>query len=1506
MPSTETETQPDETAELIPKAAGSASSEDAADVPGVTAQEWIMTLLNWAVIFFYIAVTEPDVKEAQGTANIFALVCNFVFLADYLHRLFVVEDKAYFFFSICSLVDIVTIVYFLLAYFINGHFLEWVMFIRVIKLLEWYSAPNCTSKVGPVMNHIWYTKGYRTLICTLGYFLVAVWFTIGCLFYMSERNNAQVDGRFSNLLDSIWYSLVFLHGEFPINGEFSDWGKVIAIFAMLFAIGGVDGIATGILADAYQDYVKKKEKDVENAEAAKEAARKKKEGIEEIELTEEEIAEQEALAKKSRLESDFKLSGVDPKSDATLDQLFMVVNGESTFGQIFEGFIMFLILLNVFSGVLWTVQDIKNTDSYQTYYHIQEPVTMTLFTIDYILRLIAVGADKRYNGLQGRLIWATTNIYAIIDFVAIVPYWVQLGLDKGHDPFSTSFLRVLRIFRVFKVLGSQKYGEGINVIFNVLWDQSRLFLSIMYLVLILLVLFSTLMWLAEKETSIANYKYQFGTMPRSMWMTLLNFTGEYPVADYTPWGKFVSTIVGFLAIAIYGIPGAILGDAIGDELGSLETEDEKEEKKQKAQDAADSLLAAKKEAAKETIGEFHLFMEGQNMITGDDDEHYSPWWEPWSVTFQYFILLLIAANTITVIVATDKYVNYGSTHDFLFYFESFCVIVYTIEFCMRLISSYGNPAYRQQWKSCCGPAEEAPEPEGATEAEADEARLVVKTHPPPPFNPLAPLFYATSFFGIIDIVSIVPWYLSLAIDAKWLKHLVILRAARLLRILRVERYIPAFGLLYRVFTRQQVPIICTWFILAVYTLVFASLLHATEKDNQDKETLTGETMGYRFRCVPTALFYTFLHLTGDYPLYKYSDLGRVVNVFMIVLGQVLIGLFLGIVIDGFQAEMEERVAVTKIADAKKAMLAAEEELQAAKAAAEKAKADGKEDAIEKEKIMAKKELELAKLKEEYEETTKEEDDEEDEDEDWMEDEAEDTRAPLCCGVFETCMETGKYSEAFKAASKAAEGEPTETPDEEFFGEANDASDWEKALYKFMNAPGLQCFDILEIIALAFSFSYLIVNSSDNWRNKTFSGKTYSDAHTCNYNSALEFANFMEVDTTVFEDTDSFSLGGLFLILAYIGAIFFAFEWILRLACASADPRFYGPTRDEAENEACKKAEKKNKDISDDKLKKLMEEAGDKAFKKYPWAWWKDKGSFMQKICYATDFVGVVDLIAFATFFISQAYPLCSDTHVIIGYLQILMLIKVDRFLPAFTKLDDVVSEKTSRVLFCGLICALIAWILFAALLYFIEQHIKKMDGSFDNMPLSLFFTMILMGGEWCRVDLETPFGEIVGVCLAIIGVSLAETFVGSFFEAFADLEKESLVPEEDDDDEDADKGADPDVLMEVDTKTEGADDEPAPEEQPEEPEGGAPEEQPEEDVPPPEGAAPEAKDDPAPAPEKSDGAASEATDPPSATDDDTMPGKEAPGKEAPGKEAPGKEAPGKEAPSEDPAPEKSD
>lgn len=55
-----------------------------------------------------------------------------------------------------------------------------------------------------------------------------------------------------------------------------------------------------------------------------------------------------------------------------------------------------------------------------------------------------------------------------------------------------------------------------------------------------------------------------------MWITLLNLSGEVPIADYTPVGKVLVAIMGVSAVGLFGIPIGVL--AAGFEEWSIETE----------------------------------------------------------------------------------------------------------------------------------------------------------------------------------------------------------------------------------------------------------------------------------------------------------------------------------------------------------------------------------------------------------------------------------------------------------------------------------------------------------------------------------------------------------------------------------------------------------------------------------------------------------------------------------------------------------------------------------------------------------------------------------------------------------------------------------------------------------------------------------------------------------------------------------------------------------------------
>lgn len=78
---------------------------------------------------------------------------------------------------------------------------------------------------------------------------------------------------------------------------------------------------------------------------------------------------------------------------------------------------------------------------------------------------------------------------------------------------------------------------------------------------------------------------------------------------------------------------------------------------------------------------------------------------------------------------------------------------------------------------------------------------------------------------------------------------------------------PRLGSKEKTWQAKKYILATTLWVTAVCLAIFATLLHYTEHDNQEKvETMT---MGERFVSVPHGLFYTLVHLTGDYPLFQY-------------------------------------------------------------------------------------------------------------------------------------------------------------------------------------------------------------------------------------------------------------------------------------------------------------------------------------------------------------------------------------------------------------------------------------------------------------------------------------------------------------------------------------------------------------------------------------------------------------------------------------------------------------
>ena len=92
-------------------------------------------------------------------------------------------------------------------------------------------------------------------------------------------------------------------------------------------------------------------------------------------------------------------------------------------------------------------------------------------------------------------------------------------------------------------------------------NQAMLVLNGM-LALILWLVTSSLMWLAMRHYhwALADTNGYFDTIPDAMWPILLSLTGEWPLADFSPWGMVLGATMILVSIGIFGNFIGIMAD----------------------------------------------------------------------------------------------------------------------------------------------------------------------------------------------------------------------------------------------------------------------------------------------------------------------------------------------------------------------------------------------------------------------------------------------------------------------------------------------------------------------------------------------------------------------------------------------------------------------------------------------------------------------------------------------------------------------------------------------------------------------------------------------------------------------------------------------------------------------------------------------------------------------------------------------------------------------------------
>lgn len=233
------------------------------------------------------------------------------------------------------------------------------------------------------------------------------------------------------------------------------------------------------------------------------------------------------------------MSDLKPAKIGIRGRIFQIVFESDT--PLAKGFDVLLVVLIFFSVIIIMLDSVQEYHQRfgALFYYTEWAITL-LFTIELGLRIYCLEKPRIY----------LRSFYGIIDVLAVLPTWLALIVPGAQTLIVLRLLRTLRLFRVLEMMAL--VGQG-KLLLGALQRSRGQILLFLFTVLMLVTVFSSLLYLIEPEEA------GFTSIPKSIYWGIVTLTtvGYGDVVPVTPLGQFISVMIMLSGYSIIALPAGV-------------------------------------------------------------------------------------------------------------------------------------------------------------------------------------------------------------------------------------------------------------------------------------------------------------------------------------------------------------------------------------------------------------------------------------------------------------------------------------------------------------------------------------------------------------------------------------------------------------------------------------------------------------------------------------------------------------------------------------------------------------------------------------------------------------------------------------------------------------------------------------------------------------------------------------------------------------------------------------